>query len=217
MTDLQPLIVAGAERSGNTWLLRLLSDLLQAPIKDDDRWCRDCNGKWMLFKVHMQTDRYDGPIVGIVRDPRDMVVSRVYVRTNMPGSQQAKLNMLIDQLDIRDEKGRTYIEIIQEWQQRGIPIIRYRDLMNDGPATLAQVASELTGETFTEQQAAETFDRVTFERCKATDPHFVRKGIIGDWESHFNPAHRKQITRMAGKHMLEFGFIDSLDWYLEMA
>lgn len=217
MTDPQPLIVAGAERSGNTWLLRLLSDLLRAPIKDDDRWCRDCDGGWMLFKVHMETDGHDGPIVGIVRDPRDIVVSRLYVRTNMPGSQRAKLNTLISQLKIPDKRGRTYIEIIQEWQQKGIPIIRYRDLKNDGPATLAQVATELTGETFTEKQAAETFDRITFERCKETDPHFVRKGIVGDWQSHFNPVHRKRITRVAGEHMLEFGFIDSLDWYLEMA
>jgi hypothetical protein len=41
---------------------------------------------------------------------------------------------------------------------------------------------------------------------------FVRKGVAGDWRSHFDDAHKAIFKSYANEMLLHLGYVDSEDW-----
>jgi hypothetical protein len=39
-----------------------------------------------------------------------------------------------------------------------------------------------------------------------------RRGVIGDWRSHFTEEHRRTFKELAGRHLIEFGYETGFDW-----
>jgi hypothetical protein len=213
----KPIFVAGQPRSGNTWLLRLLSDFLLAPIVNlppdenvDKRWCRGCTSDMVVVKSHWRVDQWnDEAIVLIHRDPRDIVISRIFVRTNEP--TPAIISKVINELGPENHGG--YEKYVEDWLEQDVPIVKYEDLHADGPAALAQLSYELVHHMPNRQECEATFERVSFEKCKAEDPHFTRKGIVGDWKNYFNRENGRQITELLGPLMWKLNYIQSEDWW----
>ena len=234
MSENKYIYVAGHSRSGNTWLLRLLSYALNAPIKrlasadqDDIRWLRGGRGDWVVVKIKLHIDDAitafgPNPIVAIIRDPRDVVVSRIYIREEVKGTDTEKLVHLIDELHVSPSpdhhggRGLNYIDTIHRWRRLDIPIIDFADLKNNGPSTLAYVIEQMTGELISGEDARAAFDFVSFDRSKQTDPFFVRKGIVSDWKNHFTKPAGERITSVMGEYMIEAGYIQDLDWWKEL-
>jgi hypothetical protein len=214
-----PIFVAGWPRSGNTWLLRLLSDFLSAPIRNmppdmnvDDRWCKKCNGDWVLVKTHWAREQWqDGvPVVVIRRDPRDVAISAMYARSIEP--TDANLMKVIDTI-INDAGRGNWEGYNRAWDKTGVPITSYESLHHNGAGTLAWLSFELMHHMPTSVEVAGVLDRVSFAKCKAADPHFTRKGIVGDWKNHFKLQHGQLIHDAFGAYMKELGYIDSEDWW----
>lgn len=223
-----PIFVSGAPRSGQTWLLRLMNDLLDCRInnltdeEEDYRWCQTGVAPWAIVKTHRyigcfaQTDM----VIGIVRDPRDVAVSRMFQCNLSPAPEN--LFCVIETMRQATEGGCegiltfNYPDFVEALLESGRPIIHYEALDEHGPAMLSLMAEQLTGERFSVLDAQASFQRVTLERCKEIDPHFARKGIVGDWHNHFRQKHGKLITAIMGPHLLRRGYVDRLDWWREL-
>lgn len=98
----QPIYVVGYPRSGNTWLSRLLGDVLNSPVegylnaKPLATEGQDRDGKYVVRQLHLKPhdgsesdpmltawslniNKWNGdPIVYIMRDPRDVCVSAMF-------------------------------------------------------------------------------------------------------------------------------------------
>ena len=44
------------------------------------------------------------------------------------------------------------------------------------------------------------------------DFEFVRKGIVGDWQNHFDGAHKKAFKSYANQTLLRLGYVEGEDW-----
>lgn len=224
----EPIFVSGAPRSGNTWFLRLMSDLLDCPIKnltgeeEDYRWCQTGAGPWLMVKTHQHVDCFarTDMMIGVLRDPRDVAISRMFQRDLPPTPEN--LFRVIETMAETTKDGCegtldfNYPDFVEALFESGRPIIHYEELHEHGPAMLSLMAENLTGEPFSVLDAQASFQRVTLERCKQVDPHFARKGIVGDWRNYFHQEHGKLITKIMGPHLLRRGYVDRLDWWREL-
>ncbi len=216
----KPIFVAGNPRSGNTWLLRLLSGFLSAPIRNlppdmnaDLRWCQNCTSDMVLVKSHWRVDQWNGEAtVFIHRDPRDVVISRVFVRSLKPSPNI--ISKVIQELGPENHGG--YLEFVTSWLGTDVPAVKYEDLHEEGPAALARLSFELVHHMPTRAECEATFERVTFARCKKEDPHFTRKGIAGDWKNYFKRQQGKEIDALLGEFMLKQHYTRGRDWWQKL-
>ena len=87
----------GFPRSGNTWLDRLLSDLLSAPLQTKPKEVIEFfgakrDGNFIVRKTHWYSSQYNqkgyygnpSKMIWIQRDPRDMAVSVMFYRGVFP-------------------------------------------------------------------------------------------------------------------------------------
>jgi len=117
------VFVTGYPRSGNTWVNRLLSDLLDSPMttpapnaENATKFCKTGNGGYTIFKTHwapfsLWSDRERGvkdpadfyihdywrgqvPIVFVQRDPRDVAVSAMFYLDLKPTAANLRLVVL---------------------------------------------------------------------------------------------------------------------------
>ncbi len=210
--------MAGHPRSGNTWLLRVLSDFLLSPIRnlppdtdEDRRFWREGKGEWVIVKTHWKREQWDGKgqVVFIHRDPRDMVISMMYYRSLEPTDKN--LTGTIHTLGEQNAGG--YLNYIRPWLESDVPTIRYEWLHEKPVETLARLSYELVHHMPTMDECLATFERVSFKKLNKMEPHEVRKGIVGDWEHHFKQEHGKQINELMGDFLLNFGYVEDENWW----
>jgi len=101
--------------------------------------------------------------------------------------------------------------------RRGLVMLRYEDLLADGPATLARAMSLLTGEDTDEQAAREAVDRFSFSRLtrqkrEGERARFLRKGGSGDWRNHFTPESAQIFRDRFGDALIEAGYEPDHAW-----
>lgn len=84
------MFVIGYPKSGNTWLIRLLSDLLDSPIINDTQVLSSekrafYSGSWKLIKAHGENKYFSlkdinrsDKVIYIVRDFRDVLISAFF-------------------------------------------------------------------------------------------------------------------------------------------
>lgn len=206
--------VVAYPKSGITWLVHLLCDLLDSPQQDIPGgpiigcWGVRCDGGYVVRKSH---DAYGARFAGktvvfMQRDPRDVIVSTShYCRWSMDRTIKYVIG--------------NYESWIYPWLNSGAIITRYKWL-HDRPADeLRRIVEAITGNTPTEDRINEALDRQSFEnmtRQLNNDRHFMRRGIVGDWRKHLSRKQGKRINEALGAFMMEQGFIDSLDWWEEL-
>jgi hypothetical protein len=201
-----------------------MSNMLIAPIGTltgkelDERWFDGEPGPWVLVKTHMFLPYFSDRlrIIGIVRDPRDVAVCRWMRRRH---DRPYTLLDWIRRFGTRhglggdESDGASYIDFVEALFASGRPLVRYGDLHRDGPRTLARAVSETTGLPFAPEHAKLSFSAITFERCKEADPHWTRKGIVGDWRNHFGSEEARLANELWGEHLLNRGFETDPHWW----
>ena len=106
-----------------------------------------------------------------------------------------------------------YLAYVNAWLGTETPAVKYEELHDEGPAALARLSYELVHHMPTRAECEATFERVTFARCKKADPHFTRKGKVGDWKNYFKRQHGEQIDALLGEFMLEQHYTRGRDWW----
>lgn len=198
------IFVVAYPKSGVTWLVHLLSDLLDSPQQDIDggavigAWGVRDDGGYVIRKSH---DSYSAAyrrknIVLLVRDPRDVIVSTFYY-LRYPNIDRAV-----------DEVTYDYEAWLQSWQGEYTVLTQYRWLRNQTDAELYRIATTVTGAAQDMRKVGEAVDRQRFENMQIQlhDSHFMRKGIVGDWRNHLSDNQCQRVYSRLGGLMKGLGY-----------
>lgn len=217
------ILVNAYPKSGLTWLIHLLCDLLESPQHDTPgapllNWSPVTNGGYVLRKRH---EPYNDGLLGKVvvltqRDPRDVAVSAMHYR------RQASIKDAMQTLwGACYGFPQCYTGWLGSWidTEEYTVITRYEWLHQRPIEELTYIVSELTGTHLPPGRIQQALDRQSFENMVTQlggDRHFMRKGIVGDWRNHFDQKTAREFNRYLGNFMLQQGYIDSLDWWREL-
>ena len=181
----------------------------------------------------------NAPQICVVRDGRDVLVSRVFHLYNTPHttglferfpSMAEKLvqfqadpeffnkhpELLLSELGMFEDSirsWRTHIEkdltTAREMTDLKVLFVQYEDVHAD---TLGQ------------RQRMYEFLGVDLERCQPLEDkltagfdaeapnQFLRKGAVGDWQNYFTSENKQRFKSLAGELMVDLGYTKSLDW-----
>jgi len=208
------IYVVTQPRSGTTWLVRLLSDALASGMVAHNREGIDeplfagqrTDGDYLIRKAHYAQE-YDGTVVFLQRDPRDVAVSRMHYR------KMTDLSAVIKTMF-------TYEPWMQKMASHGWTVqTTYERLHKHKFGELERIMYKLVGDsnfTFEIDLFQRVFERQHIDNVRTEHPHSARKGIVGDWKNHFTRSHGEQLTELLGDFMLAQNYISNLDWWKEL-
>lgn len=181
----------------------------------------------------------DSKIFNVIRDGRDVLVSRAYHFFNNPNIFPKFAAMPENQKRLRAFKkdsqffiknpdellacGSFVKESIYYWAETihvnareterldpaRVMIVRYEDLHQEIEGTRNKLYEFLDVEPSLAGPLAFN-TRPGFE--KEMPDQFLRKGAVGDWKNYMTPTSIDCINEIAGEALLDLGYIDSLDW-----
>lgn len=219
-----PIYVTAYPKSGITWLVRLLSDVLDSPVynRSTDKyiwWSRgeEIGSAWwgkrkksyVIHECHeyYQPKLHDGKtIVFLQRDPRDVTISAWFYRGRKMPLEQSMRTMW---------EGKHYADWVNSWFNPGLIVkhTRYEWLTNE----LLALVYSITGLGL-DKRCQQAIENHSFENMsiQMNDSRFMRKGIVGDWKNHFTKEIGKEFNNHLGEFMLKQNYIDDLDWWKEL-
>jgi len=210
-------------KSGVTWLMRLICDLLEAQHQDTPQmepltYGHPVKGGWVVKKTHYPYWQHSIPIlkgktvVVSQRDPRDVAVSAMFYRKTT--DLEAAIDVMI-QSDYAKWIG-SWLTPVERLKVAQCVFTKYELLHSCPVQTLREIIKELTGEWLSDPRTEEALERQSFENMASQykdGGHFMRKGIVGDWRNHFTRDLARKFNEHLGEFMLEQGYVDSLDWW----
>ena len=218
------IYTTGAMRSGNSWIGRLLSDLLNCPWQDRAGYDMafygiDSTGKFVIRKRH-SVDKLPGKTVFIYRDPRDVCVSKHFYNGH------PNMKTTIDQMSspIVDEKNlygpyENFVRLLWGYPEKYTTLLRYEDLHETPIITLKRIVKALTGTSLTDDYISESYERQTFDTFMSRYPQAkgsMRTGIVGDWRNHFNQGDGRLFQEHFGRIMSDQAYIEIDNWWEEL-
>ncbi len=180
-------------------------------------------------------------VVTVFRDGRDVIVSWYYHcmfqnefdNASLVRKMRRALNFS-DPLDVRNNLPAfieltfnspiyptfSWSEFVQRWLDHPAHelLVRYEDLRSDSAAELSRLVRALTDAEIDSKQAEAVVSHHTFEREAGRAPgsmvhsSYFRKGIVGDWRSHFSAESRKLFQEYAGAALLALGYEKDAGW-----
>lgn len=219
-TSYVDLIANGYPKSGLTWLIHLLSDTFDLTQHNDPN--AEVQGYWgdngnngIIRKRHTPNlGQYD-KVIHIQRDPRDVMVSAMHYRRH----HDFDFALLVFASPIEHEIGGTwtYEEYLYSWINSNHFVTRYEWLHSKPVEELGRIADYIGIEVISDK-ITQAIERQSFEamRQQLNDDHFMRLGQVGDWRNHFTREQGEKFNDLLGEFMLSQGYIDSLDWWMEL-
>lgn len=230
--------VVGFPKSGGTWLCRMLADALRLPFAQVPLLpvAMPCvlHGHW---RYHPRLRN----VTCTVRDGRDTMVSfYFYCKLHYEHGPPPKIRRMFEHLyggqpDLNDAEANlprfieavfenpigtrlTWPQYCREWHDRpGVCVVRYEQLLADTSSQLARIVKHLgkDADAWRLGWAVEgnSMRRVTGRGQGEEDRgSVVRKGVAGDWRTHFSDESRALFADLAGDALVELGYERSPDW-----
>lgn len=223
---MREVIVNAFPKSGVTWLVHLICDLLEGIHRDTEKmkpqsYDHPVTSDWIIRKNHYPYWSQAIPIlkgkkvIFTQRDPRDVVVSAMFYR-KAPGLDKA-----IDVLVSSDYVGwlESWLEPSQSLKCKLVMYTSYEAIQFDPIKELRGIIEELTGDWQTDDRINLALDRQSFDNMThqlGGDTHFMRKGIVGDWRNHFTRSQAERFNEHFGEFMLRQGYVDDLEWWRDV-
>ena len=118
----------------------------------------------------------------------------------------------------------SWADFVRRWHSRKNAIhVRYEDLRRDTVGELRRIVLELTGERLGPEETLAITKEFSFERQAGRQPgeenkrSFLRKGVVGDWSSHFSPEAKETFDRYAGNELILLGYERDRVWVEDAA
>ncbi len=115
----------------------------------------------------------------------------------------------------------SWSDFVRRWHGRKNAIhVRYEDLRKDTAGELRRVILGLTGKRLRREAATSIAEEFSFERQAGRQSgeenkrSFLRKGVVGDWRSHFSPEARETFDRYAGDELIHIGYEQDRAWVM---
>jgi Sulfotransferase domain len=178
-----------------------------------------------FFKTHSLLDWEEIPphvkFVSVYRDPRDMLVSTAFHMAAM-SEEEGGFPPELTGLSVRDQLLHLmdvdyFLGRLEHWFRHPLVCqVGYEELKADGAAGLRRVIDHL-GLDISDAQIRETVGWHNFERRSGRKPgeadarSGMRKGVVGDWENHFDEECREHFkVALDGRWnalLLEMGYV----------
>jgi hypothetical protein len=227
------LVVTEYPKSGGTWLVGLLGDALGLPkrdiyVKDGYQAFDVTRHPWYegaqslgftdsaVIKSHelpgSPLTAFDAHFVHLVRDGRDVVVSRYFYERDF-----CVANGILERFD---EPFDQYVPrvagewraFVSAWLAAGTRTCRYEDLLEDTAGNVQRLLVQQLGLRVSDARIREAVACNTRERLRQaldrTFAHntFVRRGVAGDWRNHFGRDHARMFDDVAGETLVRLGY-----------
>lgn len=222
---MRQVLVNAYPKSGVTWLMHLVCDLLEGVHQDTDTspalsYDHPVTSDWIIRKNHypywsQAIPHLKGKTVVLTqRDPRDITISAMYYRST------TDLNQAIGQMIASN-----YVGWLDSWfypqATLKCKLIRtsYEALHFSAVRQLSYIIFEVSGQTISDKRIELALDRQSFPNMRrqlGNDTHFMRKGIMGDWRNHFNREQAEHFNIHFGNFMMQQGYVDDLDWWKDV-
>jgi len=176
-----------------------------------------------LLKSHHQYDPRFQRVIYILRDGRDVMVSYYYF---LIGNGRLEASLL-EFLGKKDLNQGLWHEHVESWllrkNQGDLLLVRYQELCRQTEVEVMRMArfiglpcDEARLDWAISNSSFETMRRIEAEKGLALGPErqlpTIRKGIVGDWENHFEAAHKDVFKRYANRTLLRFGYVEDENW-----
>jgi hypothetical protein len=165
----------------------------------------------------------------IYRDPRDLLVSQVFYATEI--YEEHALHEYYNRLPNMDERLKAVIQGIHEDEKANRPgiadqyarftawlgfpavmSVRFEDLIQNRSQTINTILDHLetTGYKIPlDRQTA--IEKIMHAIDPKRSPTF-RKGVVGDWRSHFTEEHKRLFKETAGDLLIQLGYEKNNNW-----
>jgi hypothetical protein len=232
------IVVTEYPKSGGTWLVSMLGDVLQLPKRDiydvtDGHRAYVSKHPWYegtpspeltescVIKSHERPHspliNFPARFVHLVRDGRDVVVSKFFYERDF-----CVTNGIYEQFDVPFDEyvpriALEWYDFIQAWMDACPDICRYEDLLQDPCGALHKVVCGI-GAPATPSQITRAVETNTKEELRRaldktfTHNTFVRKGMAGDWRNHFSQENVRAFRQNAGEALVWLGYEKDLNW-----
>lgn len=230
----EPIWVCGFPRSGNTWLARLLGDVLDSPVSAGRKFPANADegfdrpGPFVIRQQHNRPP-VDGKVVSIIRDPRDITVSLMHYR-ELPSLEEA---LEFGRQSPRGKLMDTWQEFVSLWLDEADVIVKYEALLRDPIWAMHELLAELSvsyeldrlpdailRQSFNERRALAHDERYENGRFPYGAEHerykVLRQGIAGDWKNHFTQDIAQRADATFNPVMSELGYEDEDEWWKDL-
>lgn len=162
----------------------------------------------------------------LYRDLRDVAVSHVFYVRQVPWHPEYPLYVersLEDGLSLFAERTLSrFAEWVRSWHENADPqacvILKYEDMLSDPVAALGLVARHFqlddSEAVLSSIADAHSFRRLSGGRARgeADSASFFRKGVAGDWRSHFTQPLRDAYKERIGSFLIDVGYERDHSW-----
>jgi tetratricopeptide (TPR) repeat protein len=224
-------------KSGNTWVRFLLANLLKKEDEDIDfhtvhkhipevgsqkNLLRELK-RPRLIKSHAPFINAYPKVIYLVRDGRDAYVSFYYHRQKQLSPKIDFNTYLLSEDHYPCRWGEHVLSWLREKQQTRLLVVKYEDLKNDCFSQLRRMLVFL-GVNRESNRIEAAIKASSFENMKRIEAEkgrlfadqgpevFMRKGIVGDWKSHFGSKEKRFFKSTEGQLLVELGYEKDMSW-----
>lgn len=237
----KPIVLTEFPKSGGSWIVSLLGEVLKIPRRDiyvrpgfdlfeitKHPWYK--NGTVLDFptqsviKSHELPESslidFDATYLHLVRDGRDVIVSKWFfdkefcVKNGITASFSENFDEYVA------KTAREWSRYISAWSGQPAATVRYELFLSNPIQCLRDTLNMVTDHYFSDQELETAVSKFTKEKFGAmlgeTFQHntFVRKGISGDWRNYFSSKNIEDFKENAGDALLSLGYELNSDWQL---
>lgn len=214
----QIVYITGYPRSGNTWLGRLLADVLGCEYNSFDGEQGDWPGErtpapYLIRKTHALETPDNERTIFIYRDPRAVAVSLMFYCgfRDLIAAIDA-MSIGIDRLGVGG-----YDQFMATWWNTGKAAseIRYYALHTRPSEALRGIIERVIHADYAEEVYLRAIARQGIQQAQRRyqDTHHLRQGKVGDWRNHFTREAGRLMQERYGSLMRRQGYIDRSDWW----
>ncbi len=229
----KPIIITEYPKSGGTWITSMIGDALGIPMRDiymrpgfklfkTDKhpWYRSAPDLDFpmpsVIKSHelpgSQLIDFDATFVHLVRDGRDVVVSKWFfekyfcVKNNIIPTFDKQFDAYVK------ETANEWCNYVNAWAGHSAITIKYEDFLYDPIQSLGNLLKHFTNNVFTHAEIKRTVMKYKKDRFAALFHEtfryntVVRKCISGDWKNYFSEKNIAEFESIAGKSLVSLGY-----------
>jgi hypothetical protein len=232
------IIVTEYPKSGGSWLVSLIGDVLSLPKRDiyvsegfnlfdlsKHFWYEGASSynltESCVIKSHELPDsplhNFPAKIIHLLRDGRDVVVSKYFYEKDY-----CVLNGILKEFTLSfdeyvEKTSAEWAAYVLSWINKDVVICRYEELLRDTFSTLQSILSSLdfvvASEKINQSIEANTKEKMR-KALNSLFPHntFVRKGVSGDWQNYFAENHKEIFKKCAGEVLIKSGYESDSNW-----